>query len=117
MKRTKNDLLQGTLDLLVLQSVSLGPLHGLGVSDRIAQILRCQHGRDEERWDADDGTRQHNGRGAARRLGESGAPAAQPLGNPRGRLFRSPARPPVDRALAEHLAGGGNHDEQCQFPG
>ena len=40
MKRTKNDLLQGTLDLLVLQSLSLGPLHGLGVSDRIAQITQ-----------------------------------------------------------------------------
>jgi len=32
--------LQGTLDLLVLQSLSLGPLHGLGVSDRIAQITQ-----------------------------------------------------------------------------
>ena len=40
MKQTKNDLLKGTLDLLVLQSLSLGPLHGLGVSDRIAQITR-----------------------------------------------------------------------------
>ena len=40
MKREKNDLLKGTLDLLVLQSLSLGPLHGLGVSDRIAQITK-----------------------------------------------------------------------------
>jgi len=40
LKREKNDLLQGTLDLLVLQSLSLGPLHGLGVSDRIAQITK-----------------------------------------------------------------------------
>ena len=40
MKKSKNDLLQGTLDLLVLQSLSLGPLHGLGVSDRIAQITK-----------------------------------------------------------------------------
>ena len=40
MKETKNDLLKGTLDLLVLQSLSLGPLHGLGVSDRIAQITQ-----------------------------------------------------------------------------
>ena len=28
MKKTKNDLLQGTLDLLVLQSLSLGPCTG-----------------------------------------------------------------------------------------
>ena len=40
MKKQKADLLQGTLDLLVLQSLSLGPLHGLGVSDRIAQITQ-----------------------------------------------------------------------------
>ena len=40
MKDKKNDLLQGTLDLLVLKSLALGPLHGLGVSDRIAQITQ-----------------------------------------------------------------------------
>jgi transcriptional regulator len=40
LKKSRNDLLQGTLDLLVLQSLSLGPLHGLGVSDRIAQITQ-----------------------------------------------------------------------------
>jgi hypothetical protein len=28
------DLLQGTLDLLVLKSLAPGPLHGLGVSNR-----------------------------------------------------------------------------------
>lgn len=32
------DLLQGTLDLLVLKAVCLGPLHGLGISRRIEQI-------------------------------------------------------------------------------
>jgi transcriptional regulator len=32
------DLLQGTLDLLILRAVSLEPLHGLGVSRRIHQI-------------------------------------------------------------------------------
>lgn len=32
------DLLPGTLDLLILQSVSLGPLHGYGVLLRIEQI-------------------------------------------------------------------------------
>ena len=40
MKQDKNELLKGTLDLLVLQSLSLGPLHGLGVSTRIAQITQ-----------------------------------------------------------------------------
>ena len=32
------DLLQGTLDLLVLKSLILGPLHGWGISKRIRQL-------------------------------------------------------------------------------
>jgi PadR family transcriptional regulator PadR len=32
------DLLQGTLDVLILKAVSLGPLHGYGVLLRIQQI-------------------------------------------------------------------------------
>lgn len=32
------DLLQGTLDMLILKAVSLGPLHGYGVLLRIEQI-------------------------------------------------------------------------------
>ncbi|MFN0118953.1 MAG: PadR family transcriptional regulator [Blastocatellia bacterium] len=38
MKDPKTDLLRGTLDMLVLKALALGPLHGLGVSGRIAQI-------------------------------------------------------------------------------
>ena len=34
------DLLQGTLDMLVLKAVSLGPLHGYGVLLRIQQISK-----------------------------------------------------------------------------
>jgi transcriptional regulator len=34
------DLLQGTLDLLVLKALSAQPLHGLGVSTRISQITK-----------------------------------------------------------------------------
>ena len=36
------DLLQGTLDMLILKAVSLGPLHGYGVLLRIQQISREQ---------------------------------------------------------------------------
>ena len=32
------DLLQGTLDLLILKALTLGPLHGYGVARRIAQL-------------------------------------------------------------------------------
>ena len=34
------ELLQGTLDMLILKAVSLGPLHGYGVLLRIQQISR-----------------------------------------------------------------------------
>src|SRR5215210_5256546 len=40
MAEKKTDLLQGTLDLLVLKALALGPLHGLGVSHRIEQITK-----------------------------------------------------------------------------
>jgi transcriptional regulator len=34
----KADLLQGTLDMLILRAVSLGPLHGYGIIQRIRQM-------------------------------------------------------------------------------
>jgi transcriptional regulator len=34
----KADLLQGTLDMLILTALSLGPLHGYGVIQRIRQM-------------------------------------------------------------------------------
>ena len=46
--KKKLDLLQGTLDLLILKAVSLGPLHGYGVLLRIQQVsenrLQIQQG-------------------------------------------------------------------------
>jgi len=36
----KTELLQGTLDMLILRSLRLGPLHGLGISRRIEQVTR-----------------------------------------------------------------------------
>ncbi len=38
MASPQSDLLQGTLDLLILKSLALDELHGMGVSRRIAQI-------------------------------------------------------------------------------
>lgn len=40
MPADRTDLLQGTLDLLVLKALVGGPLHGLGVSRRIALATR-----------------------------------------------------------------------------
>lgn len=34
------DLLPGTLDLLILRTLELGPLHGVAIADRIEQVTR-----------------------------------------------------------------------------
>jgi PadR family transcriptional regulator, regulatory protein PadR len=36
----KSDLLAGTLDLMVLRTLALGPMHGYGIAQRIQQISR-----------------------------------------------------------------------------
>src|SRR5215470_15915899 len=36
--REKKDVLQGTLDLLILKILALGPLHGYGIAQRIEQV-------------------------------------------------------------------------------
>jgi PadR family transcriptional regulator PadR len=36
----KSDLLQGTLDMLILKVVALGSIHGYGISQRIQQITK-----------------------------------------------------------------------------
>src|SRR3954454_16393584 len=38
MTHSKADLLQGTLDMLILKAISLGPLHGYGIIQRIRQM-------------------------------------------------------------------------------
>jgi PadR family transcriptional regulator, regulatory protein PadR len=38
MPAARTDLLQGTLDLLILKALALEKLHGMGISRRIAQI-------------------------------------------------------------------------------
>jgi PadR family transcriptional regulator, regulatory protein PadR len=37
---TPSDVLQGTLDLLVLKSLALGPMHGWGIAQRIQDLSR-----------------------------------------------------------------------------
>lgn len=40
MSDPKSDLLQGTLDLIVLRILTLGPRHGYGIAQRIQQISK-----------------------------------------------------------------------------
>jgi PadR family transcriptional regulator PadR len=48
MAKAKDNLLQGTLDMLVLKALSLGPMHGYGVGQRISRladdVLRVEEG-------------------------------------------------------------------------
>ena len=37
----KSDLLQGTLDMLILKVVALGPIHGYGIAQRLQQMSRA----------------------------------------------------------------------------
>src|SRR5947209_1849157 len=76
MPDDKADLLQGTLDMLILKIVALGPVHGYGISLRIRQIsnqvLQVQQGslypalhRLEKRgWLLSDWGESENGRQA-----------------------------------------------------
>lgn len=38
MVKNKREILRGTLDMLILKTISLAPMHGLGISRRIEQI-------------------------------------------------------------------------------
>jgi PadR family transcriptional regulator PadR len=48
MTSNRSDLLQGTLDLLILRTLATGPMHGWGISQRIqqisAEVLRVNQG-------------------------------------------------------------------------
>jgi PadR family transcriptional regulator, regulatory protein PadR len=83
--KDKADLLQGTLDMLILKALSLGPMHGYGVGQRIMQMaedmLRVEEGslypalyRLEERgWiDSEWGTSENNRRARFYKLTRSG---------------------------------------------
>ena len=40
MDQPNTDVIQGTLDMLILKSLSLEPMHGFGISRRIEQVSR-----------------------------------------------------------------------------
>jgi PadR family transcriptional regulator PadR len=40
MNEPNTDVIQGTLDMLILKAVSLGPMHGFGIARRIEQVSR-----------------------------------------------------------------------------
>lgn len=40
MDQSKTDVIQGTLDMLILKTLSLEPMHGFGIGRRVEQISR-----------------------------------------------------------------------------
>ena len=79
------DLLQGTLDLLILKTLALEPMHGWGISQRIQQISRdslqvqqgslypALHRLEQQGWIASEwGASENNRRAKYYRLTESG---------------------------------------------
>ena len=85
MTKRKPDLPQGTLDMLVLKALSLGPMHGYGIGQRIRQLaddmLTVEEGtlypalyRIEERgWIGSEwGTSENNRRARFYRLTRAG---------------------------------------------
>ena len=75
MANDKSDLLQGTLDMLILKALQLEPMHGFGISVRIrqisAEVLRVEQGSlypalyrlEEQGWiKADWGVSENNRR-------------------------------------------------------
>jgi PadR family transcriptional regulator PadR len=73
-KKQKTDLLRGTLDLLILRTLELAPLHGLAIADRIRQVTQgafdvqagslfpALHRLEEEGWIAGEWSTTEDGR-------------------------------------------------------
>ena len=40
MAEPNTDVIQGTLDLLILKTLSLGPMHGFGIARRVERVSR-----------------------------------------------------------------------------
>jgi transcriptional regulator len=85
MSRPQIDLLQGTLDLLILRTIALEPMHGWGIAQRIQQVskeaLQVQQGSlypalhrlERQGWIAADwGTSENNRRAKYYRLTRTG---------------------------------------------
>jgi PadR family transcriptional regulator PadR len=76
MTQEKSEFLKGTLDMLILKIVALGPIHGYAISQRIQQISKdffqvpqgslypALHRLEDRRWLASDWRESETGREA-----------------------------------------------------
>jgi hypothetical protein len=79
MKNIQTDLLQGTLDLLVLKTLRAGPTHGWDIAQRIQQVSQGIRGKtDPENYleRKEEGDAQQAETAAARFIPQSGDGAA-----------------------------------------
>ena len=85
MRKEKLDLLQGTLDMLILKSLMMDPMHGFGISVRIRQmsqeVLQIEQGSlypalyrlEQRNWITSEwGTSENNRRAKFYRLTATG---------------------------------------------
>ena len=97
----QTDVLQGTLDLLIMRTIALEPLHGWAIAQRIQQIsddqLRVQQGSlypalhrlEHQGWiTAEWGASDNNRRARFYALTRAGAPAARGRGGEVGAAVR-----------------------------
>ena len=102
---TKGDLLQGTLDLLILKTLALGAQHGWGISQRIQQmsedVLRVNQGSlypalhrlEEQGWIASEwGVSDNNREAKFYRLTKTGQRQLQRETEQWGRMSAAVAR-------------------------
>ena len=73
-RKQKTDLLRGTLDLLILRTLELRPLHGVAIADRIQQVtggtfvvqagslFPALHRLEQDGWIAGEWTTTEDGR-------------------------------------------------------
>jgi transcriptional regulator len=105
LSKTNVDLLQGTLDLLILRTLLPGPQHGWGISQRIQQtsedVLRVNQGSlypalhrlEAEGWiEAEWGTSENNRKAKFYRLTRSGRKRLEEETAVWGRLAAAVAR-------------------------
>ena len=76
MAKSKADLLQGTLDMLILKTLALEPMHGFGIGQRIKQVSKevfqvnqgslypALHRLEQEGWIASEWRASENNRRA-----------------------------------------------------
>lgn len=86
MVESRQNILKGTLDMLILKTLSLAPMHGLGISRRIEQITQgvfqvkpgslfpALHRMEQEGWiEGEWGESENNRRAKYYRLTQAGS--------------------------------------------